>query len=129
MKNLNIFFTLILFSQLSFAQDRIVRGVVNDSTGLPIPGVHILIEGTKKYTETNFDGNYAIKINSGQFLVFSYVGMNPRRISADQNEIDVILQMTSTIYDLVPPDAVTRNKKSLYNAITRISAEDVKNAK
>jgi hypothetical protein len=132
MNNFKIFFVLILFSQLSLAQDRIVSGVVNDSTGVPLPGVQILIEGTQKSAQTNFDGHYSIKVNSDQFLVFSYIGMNRQRISASKNEIDVILQIdhSTMLSDLIPPNPVSRNKKkeSLYYAIKTISAEDIKNA-
>jgi hypothetical protein len=130
MKNLKIFFILIVFSQLSLAQNRIVCGVVNDSTGLPIPGVNVLIEGkTHSSTTTDFNGNYSIKANSNDVIAFTYIGMIPLKIIANQNEINVILKMDPIIiYDLVPPDVVNPNKKrkELYNAIKTISAEDLK---
>jgi hypothetical protein len=34
-----------------------VTGVVSDNAGMPIPGVSVLVKGTKFGTNTDFDGN------------------------------------------------------------------------
>ncbi|EAP88226.1 carboxypeptidase-like regulatory domain-containing protein [Croceibacter atlanticus] len=54
--------TLILafVVQFSFAQDKTVTGVVTDNSGLPLPGVTIIVKGTSNGTQTDFDGNYSI---------------------------------------------------------------------
>jgi hypothetical protein len=36
------------------------KGVVSDNAGMPIPGVSVLVKGTKFGTQTDFDGKYAI---------------------------------------------------------------------
>jgi len=51
-----------------------VIGRVSDASGLPLPGVNIVIAGTNVGTQTDFDGNYAIDISRGQRLIFSYLG-------------------------------------------------------
>ena len=66
---------LVLVAQITFAQERVVSGVVSDNTGMPLPGVSVLVKGTKTGTQTDFDGKYSIKATSSQVLVFSYVGM------------------------------------------------------
>jgi hypothetical protein len=38
---------VVLIAQLTFAQDRAVKGVVSDNAGMPIPGVSVLVKGTK----------------------------------------------------------------------------------
>jgi hypothetical protein len=35
-----------------------VTGVVSDNAGMPIPGVSVLVKGTKFGTNTDFDGKY-----------------------------------------------------------------------
>ncbi|MCV2485142.1 carboxypeptidase-like regulatory domain-containing protein [Flavobacterium sp. SH_e] len=127
MKTLKIFFILILFSQIAFSQDRIVFGVIKDSSDIPAPGATVLVEGTKKYTQTNFDGFYSIKVSSDQFLIFTYVGMVPQRISASKNEIDVILQIdhNTILSDIIPPLIQTKKPKDLKSATKSISAEDI----
>ena len=50
-----------------------VSGTVTDETG-PLPGVSVIVKGTTTGTTTDFDGNYQINANTGDVLVFSYVG-------------------------------------------------------
>jgi TonB-linked SusC/RagA family outer membrane protein len=90
----NLFLTLIMvfFVQLTFAQDRVVSGVVSDNTGLPIPGVNVLVKGTKTGVQTDIDGKYAIKASENQVLVFSFLGMVTQEVSAKSTKVNVKLQ-------------------------------------
>ncbi|MFI8605128.1 TonB-dependent receptor [Cellulophaga sp. HaHa_2_95] len=65
---------LALMMSFSFAQEKTITGTVTDESGLPLPGVSVLVVGTTKGTQTDFDGNYAIVASQGQQLRFSYVG-------------------------------------------------------
>ncbi|TAI48895.1 DUF4139 domain-containing protein [Flagellimonas allohymeniacidonis] len=51
-----------------------VAGTVTDASGLPLPGVNVVIKGTSTGTATDFDGNYTLDVPFGQELVFSYIG-------------------------------------------------------
>ena len=64
---------LVLFVQISFAQKKNISGTVSDVSG-PLPGVSILVEGTRTGVESDFDGKYAIKASSGDVLIFRYLG-------------------------------------------------------
>jgi len=71
-------FTLLLafFIQFSFAQERTVTGVVNDSQGMPIPGVNVKVVGSATpAVQTDFDGRFSIQASPGSKLEFSYIGM------------------------------------------------------
>lgn len=57
-----------------FAQQKMITGTVTDSGGLPLPGVNVLLKGTTKGTQTNFDGIYSIEAEMGQILIYSYLG-------------------------------------------------------
>ena len=63
---------VVLITQITFAQDIAVTGVVQDQTGLPVPGVNVLIKGTTTGTQTDFDGKFKISAARGQVLVFSF---------------------------------------------------------
>jgi len=67
-------FLSVLFSVYGQAQDVSIKGKVIDENGLPIPGVTILIKGTKMATSSDMDGNYQLKADSNGTLVFSFVG-------------------------------------------------------
>ncbi|HUH46468.1 MAG TPA: carboxypeptidase-like regulatory domain-containing protein, partial [Arenibacter sp.] len=47
-----------LLMGFSYAQEISVSGRVTDQTGLPLPGVNIVVEGTTIGTQSDFDGNY-----------------------------------------------------------------------
>ena len=64
-----------------YAQEGIVNGTINsDIDGLPLPGVNILVKGTTRGVQTDFDGNYSIKCSVGETLVFAYVGSTTKEV-------------------------------------------------
>ncbi|KGO94350.1 SusC/RagA family TonB-linked outer membrane protein [Flavobacterium subsaxonicum] len=77
-------FTLLLafFIQFSFAQEKTVTGVVNDATGMPIPGVTVRVQGSNAQgVQTDFDGKFSILASQGQKLIFSYIGMQEQVVT------------------------------------------------
>ncbi|MEY4037707.1 MAG: hypothetical protein RIR67_17, partial [Bacteroidota bacterium] len=82
---------LALMTQITFAQERAVSGIVSDNTGLPLPGVSVLVKGTKIGTQTDFDGKFSIKVAPSQTLTFSYIGMNSQEVKATSTTIKVKL--------------------------------------
>jgi TonB-linked SusC/RagA family outer membrane protein len=65
---------LALVVQVTFAQQQTITGTVTDGQGLPLPGVNVLVDGTNRGTQTNFDGDYSIQATQGETLIFSYLG-------------------------------------------------------
>lgn len=70
--------TLVLFMalivQVSFAQEKTLSGVVTES-GVPLPGATVIVKGTQHGTQTDLDGRYTLKVNPGDVLVFSFIGL------------------------------------------------------
>jgi len=66
---------LLLFSVYAFSQKGTVSGTLTDSSGMPLPGVNVLIKNTIIGTQTDFDGNYTINCSVGDILVYTYVGL------------------------------------------------------
>lgn len=56
-----------------------VSGIVSDKTG-PLPGVNIVVKGTSRGTQTDFDGRYTITAARGEVLVVSFVGYEGKEI-------------------------------------------------
>jgi TonB-linked SusC/RagA family outer membrane protein len=86
---------VVLIAQLTFAQDRAVKGVVSDNAGMPIPGVSVLVKGTKFGTQTDFDGKYAINASPSQILLFSYVGMKTQELKATSSLVNITMVGTA----------------------------------
>ena len=43
--------------QFSFAQEKTVSGIVSDQSG-PVPGVNVVVKGTNRSAQTDFDGKF-----------------------------------------------------------------------
>lgn len=64
-----------------------ITGQVTDTTGGPIAGASVVIEGTTKGTVTDSDGRYHLNAENGDVLVFSYVGYRTRRVKIDNDYV------------------------------------------
>ena len=126
---LNGFLTLFiaLLVQISFAQERIVTGVVSDNSGLPIPGVNVLVKGTTLGTQTDFDGKFSIKATPTQRLVFNFVGMKSQEIAASSTTINVKMKDDAVELEgvVVTAFGIKRQKKSVGFATSSVSAKDL----
>jgi len=118
---------MLLFSQLSFAQDRVLTGRVTDSTGTGVAGVTVTARGTQTSTQTNNDGSFRITIPSSvDALIFSSVGFATRQVPVvSGSPMNVSLSgATSALNEVVVIGYGTRMKKDLTGAVTNITAKD-----
>lgn len=126
---LHVLLTLlsVLMMQISFAQERTVSGTVTDETGFPIPGVTILVKGTTTSTQTDFDGKFSISATPQQTLVFSYIGMGTKEVSASQQTLNVGLTSEAKELEGVVVTAVgiKREKSSIGAATTTLKYEEI----
>ncbi len=118
---------LALVTQISFAQERAVSGTVSDNTGLPLPGVSVLVKGTKTGTQTDFDGKYSIKATPSQTLVFSYIGMKTQEVKAANASINVKLSSSAIELEgaVVTAMGVKKSKKALGYASQEVKGNDI----
>ena len=124
----NVILTLLLalLVQITFAQEKTVTGKVSDASG-SLPGVTVLIKGTKTGSQTDFDGNYSIKANSGAVLQFSFVGMlTIERAIGSSSIIDVVMQENAeTLEEIVVIGYGTQRRKEVTGAISSISGSAI----
>lgn len=73
-KPLVMLFLLCLLPLGASAQS-IVKGIVKDSSGEPIIGATIKVNGSKVGAVTDLDGNFSIDAAPGSTLTITYVGM------------------------------------------------------
>jgi TonB-linked SusC/RagA family outer membrane protein len=88
---LMMFFALLVTQ--SFAQSRISGTVTSAKDNQPLPGVSVVVKNTQKGTITDANGKYAIAANSGETLVFSFVGFTLKEVAiGSQSEINIALE-------------------------------------
>ena len=119
---------VVLLTQISFAQEQPVSGVVSDQSGVPIPGVNVLVKGTSNSTQTDLDGKFKISASKSQTLVFSFLGMKTKEVLASTSILKVTLTDDSLELQSVVVTAlgITREKKSLGYATQEVKAADLK---
>ena len=125
MRLLTIFLLILPLTVMS--QQITIKGmVIDEETKQPLPAVSVLIKGTTKGTSTDFDGNYQLTANSGDVLVFSYLGMKTQeRKVTSSTTLNVALKLDATALDEVTISAgfFDINKKDVSGAITQVKSE------
>ncbi|REG99720.1 carboxypeptidase-like regulatory domain-containing protein [Flavobacterium aquicola] len=72
------------------------HGIVYDENKLPLPGVNVMIKGTKIITHTDLDGKFSISAKKRDILLFSYIGYNTVEFKVKNNpEIAIKIKATS----------------------------------
>ncbi len=123
-----LFLVALLAYTIGYAQQKTVTGRVNDAdTGEPLPGVTIVVKGTTMGTITNFDGYYTVKVESGQTLLFSYVGYLKQEVLVDnQTNVDINLQTdTEQLEEVVVVGYGIQKKREIVGSIAKIESQDI----
>jgi TonB-linked SusC/RagA family outer membrane protein len=128
-KLLSIFLLLLCFwLKAAIAQEQITGKVTSADDGLPIPGVTIKIKGTGSGTQTTVNGTYSIAANTGQVIVFSFIGSTTQEITVGTSKvIDVKLATDSKNLNevVVTGFNVRQERRELTAAVQVVKGEDI----
>lgn len=104
-----------------------IRGVVRDTDGEPLPGVTVQNDSTKKGTVTDVDGVFRMA-GGPQTLKFSFVGKKPLTMRLKPGKmVDVMLEdEAAAIDELVVTGIYTRKKESFTGSSSTFNAADLK---
>ena len=111
---------------------RKISGLVKDSTGSPIPGVTILVKGTKTGVTTDVQGRFSLDVPDGNVvLLFTSVGFEPKSITLGTSTfLNVTLSTASSGLNemVVTALGIKRPKGTLGYAISTIKADELTKA-
>lgn len=103
-----------------------ITGTVVDDSGTPLPGANIVVKGTTKGTQTDFDGNFSLDVISGRELSISYIGFHTQEIPIYSSVINVQLEEDATSLDEVVVVGYGRERSThLTGAVSSISPEQL----
>ncbi|MGJ8547832.1 SusC/RagA family TonB-linked outer membrane protein [Winogradskyella wichelsiae] len=124
---LTLFMAFVM--QFSFAQEKTVTGTITTADdGLPLPGASVIVKGTSKGQQTDFDGKFTVGVNQGDVLVISYVGMKTTEITIGAGSTyDVRLEQDSALDEVVVVAYGTQKKEAIVGAVSVISASTIEN--
>ena len=109
--------------------NRVVKGVVKDETGEPLPAVTVVVKGTTNGVTTDMDGEYTLSnVPAGSTLVFSFLGMQTQEIVVrNQIRIDVEMKEDAVSIDEVVVVAFgTQKKESMVSSIESVKPAALK---
>jgi TonB-linked SusC/RagA family outer membrane protein len=70
-----------------------LTGTVTDSQGMPMAGVNVIEKSSMNGANTNADGHYAIQVEEGAVLVFSFIGFQTFETEMNNRTvIDVVMR-------------------------------------
>ncbi len=124
---------LVLSLHFSFAQEKLLSGKVVDPYDTPLLGVSVLVTGTVRGTQTDFDGNYSISVSEGEVVQFSYVGYITLEFTVGASSVQnvVMAEDTQALEEVVVQGYRTapREKSSIASqTITSTTIENRPNA-
>jgi TonB-linked SusC/RagA family outer membrane protein len=125
------FFTFFLSSFLGFAQEKTIKGVINDPDGIPLPGANVLEKGTTNGTQTDFDGKFSLSVQQGSVLLVSYIGYVTQEISiGKRTTIEVSLVENNALLDeiIVVGYGKSAKKEDLTGAVSVVGVKDIEKA-
>ena len=109
-------------------QQRTVTGVVTDQSGLPLPGVTVVVTGTTTGTVTNADGNFSLALPDGaETLQFSFVGMKTQDLSINGRTTFTIVMEEETIgiEEVVAIGYGTQRRSDITGSVTKVTSKEI----
>ena len=124
-----IIFLLLLSSTNTFAQNRLVKGLVQDEKGITMPGVNVTLKGTSTGVVTDVNGKYSISISGNEMLIFSFLGYESQEIAVQKRTvINVVLLPTSKeLGEVVVVGYGTQSKHNITGSITQVDVAKIAN--
>ncbi len=127
----SVFFVVLLFCTSLYAQDEVtIKGTVTSlSDGEPVLGANIINIRSKKGVSTDFDGNYSLKMKTGDVIQFSYLGFKTKSVTyTNQLRLDVALEESADVLDeIVIVGYGDQKQTNVTSALTKVSGDDLQN--
>ena len=110
-----------------------LTGQVTDQSNTPLPGVTVLVKGTKLGTSTDPEGNFKLSLpqQENTILIFSFIGMESQEVPVGdpKKPIKVILKETAeNLKEVVVTGIFTRKKESFTGSASTYTASELKTA-
>ncbi|WP_281614857.1 TonB-dependent receptor [Flammeovirga sp. SubArs3] len=122
--------SILIFSNDATAQERIIEGkVLGAEDNLPLPGVNILVQGTKQGTVSDFDGKFSMLVTNGDVLVFSFIGMQTKTFTVNsESSLTITLDSDVELLDeVVKIGYGEQKKKEISGAVAHVKSESLEN--
>lgn len=114
-------------NQLEIIRKYLVKGIIIDEDGVPLPGVTIVEKGTKTGIVSDINGRYEIPIVHNNTVTFSFVGKKSIEsvISRDTTLNVVMRDLIFDIEEVFVTGYETEKKKNISGSIVHINSDEI----
>jgi TonB-linked SusC/RagA family outer membrane protein len=109
---------------------KVIKGVIVDSKGVPIPGATVVPKGSNMGTITDNAGQFSISVADGTVLQFSFIGMKSQEVKVEnQTNLKIeLIEEAVGVEEVVVVGYGTQKKITITGAISTVSNETLKQA-
>ncbi len=122
-----LIFSLCISGKLS-AQERVLKGKVNDAFNKPIGNVSIIIKENSKFgTTTDASGSFSIRVSATNTLIFETIGYERKEVAVGNDvELSVTMEISAVNLGEVVVGYGTQSKKNLIAGVTQIKGDKIR---
>ncbi|WP_343112936.1 TonB-dependent receptor [Mucilaginibacter sp.] len=105
-----------------------IKGKVTDNKGVPLPGVSIMLKGSRTGTVTDVNGAFSLNVPDGSgTLVFSFIGFAKQEVPIDGKAVlnVTLLEDKQNISEVVVTGYSTQSKHTLTSAIVSVKGDEM----
>lgn len=124
---------LLLSSSFTAYSQTVIKGkVIDNRSGIPIPGALVHVKSTTNGIQTDVDGNFNLSVNTPfpVTLLVSFIGYNTQEIDVYDAEEDVkidLVENLNLLNEVVVVGYGTQTKKEFTGSVASINGDLIKN--
>jgi len=117
---------IVVMNEAYFFQQT-VTGQVLDQNNQPLPGASVVEKGTPNGTQTDFDGNFSLEVDSGAVLEVSYIGFASQEIPVGtQTNFNIALEESASgLEEVVVIGYGTQKEALLTGSVGIVDKEEI----
>jgi len=106
--------------------EKTVKGNVTDQNGIPLSGANIVVKGSSKGVQTDFDGNFTITVaDNVTKLIVTYIGMEDQEVSVGSTPLKIVMKEAGQKLDEVVIGYGKTKKKDLTGSVSSIGKDNL----
>ncbi|HWW40439.1 carboxypeptidase-like regulatory domain-containing protein, partial [Pedobacter sp.] len=116
----------ILLSSVLLAQTRKISGkVLAEKEKISLPGISVLLKGTKTGTITNSSGEFAIQAAKGDVLIFSSIGYLSKEVTIGESSVlqVFLLDDNAKLDEVVVVGYGQQSRRNVTGAVARLDSK------
>lgn len=118
---------IVITPKMAEPEKNILTGLVFDENKQPLPGVTVLVKGSSNGVTTNTKGEFSIKLQEKDTLIFSFIGMESVTLPyTGQKTVTITLKSSKKeLEEVVVTGYQVIEKRKLTSAVVSVKGSDV----